>query len=438
MLPPTQHSLGVSDMAATLLIVAVTMMIIFGIPVAVSMALGSVVFILANGIPAPIIIHKMVTGIDSFPLLAIPFFILAGNLMNNSEITDRIFNFASNLFAWARGGICYVNIVASVIFAGMSGAAVADAGGLGAIEIKAMRDRGYGDRLSVGLTAASSIIGPLIPPSLPMIIFGFVGNVSIGKLFIAGFLPGIIMAITLAIMVRWIAIRQNLPRDGDFAFRKVGTSFNKAFLSLLTPVIIVGGILGGIFTPTEAAVAAAAYSLLLGGVIYRTLKFSDIWTVTKESAEMTASILFIVSAASLFAWIITTERVAYGFSELLFSITDNYIIILLLINLLLLVVGCFLDTIAAITILTPILLPVAVAAGVDPVQFGVMMVLNLMIGLLTPPLGLVLYVLSSVSGVSMKDTILGTTPFLIPLLVALLIVTFVPAASLWLPSVLGF
>lgn len=425
-------------MAAALLIIAVTLMIVIGIPVAVSMALGSVVFILLNGIPSLVIIQKMVSGIDSFPLLAIPFFILAGALMNSSAITDRIFTFASHLFAWARGGICYVNIVASVIFAGMSGAAVADAGGLGAIEIKAMRDRGYGDRLSVGLTAASSIIGPLIPPSLPMIIFGFVADVSIGKLFVAGFLPGIIMAIALAIMVRWIAARHDLPKDGNFSFGTVGRSFNKAILSLLTPIIIVGGILGGIFTPTEAAIAAAAYALFLGLFIYRTLGVSEIWTATKESAEMTASILFIVSAAALFAWIITTERVAQNFSEVLFGITENYIIILLLINLLLIIVGCFLDAIAAITILTPILMPVAVAAGVDPTQFGVIMVLNLMIGLLSPPLGIVLYVLSTVSGVSMKDTIMGTLPFMVPLIATLLIVTFVPAASLWLPSVLGY
>lgn len=425
-------------MAATLLILAITLMIVMGVPVAVSMALGSVVFILISNTPSAVIMHQMVSGIDSFPLLAIPFFILAGNLMNSSAITDRIFNFASQLFAWARGGICYVNIVASVIFAGMSGAAVADAGGLGAIEIKAMRDRGYGDRLSVGLTAASSIIGPLIPPSLPMIIFGFVGDVSIGKLFVAGFLPGIIMALALAVMVRWMAHRYDLPRDGNFSVRKVGTSFNKAFLSLMTPIIIVGGILGGIFTPTEAAIAAAAYALVLGLLVYRSLGATDIWNVSKQTAEMSTSILFIVSAASLFAWIIKTERVAYHFSQTLFGITDNVIIILLLINILLLIVGCFLDAVAAITILTPILLPIAVAAGVDPVQFGVIMVLNLMIGLLSPPLGIVLYVLSSVSGVSMKDTIMGTLPFLVPLLITLIIVTFVPAASLWLPSVLGF
>jgi len=425
-------------MDAAFLIIAVTLMIVVGMPVAVSMALGSTVFILVKGLPEVVIIHKMVSGIDSFPLLAIPFFILAGNLMNSSAITDRIFNFATQLFAWARGGICYVNIVASVIFAGMSGAAVADAGGLGVIEIKAMRDRGYGDRLSVGLTAASSIIGPLIPPSLPMIIFGFVANVSIGKLFIAGFVPGLIMAVSLAVMVRWIAYRQKLPRDGNFSIPAVRTSFNKAFLSLLTPVIIVGGILGGLFTPTEAAIAAAAYALALGVLIHRSLNLADIWKVTRETGEITASILFIVSAASIFAWIITSERVAYSFSNVLFGITDNYIIILLLINLLLLIVGCFLDAIAAITILTPILMPVAVTAGVDPVQFGVIMVLNLMIGLLSPPLGIVLYVLSAVSGVSMHDTIRGTLPFLLPLLITLMIVTFVPAVSLWLPKVLGF
>ena len=201
--------------------------------------------------------------------------------------------------------------------------------------------------------------------------------------------------------------------------------------------IIVGGILGGLFTPTEAAIAAAAYALALGGLIHRSLSFSDIWKVTQETGKITASILFIVSAASIFAWIITSERVAYNFSNLLFGITDNYIIILLLINLLLLVVGCFLDAIAAISILTPILMPVAVAAGIDPVQFGVIMVLNLMIGLLSPPLGIVLYVLSAVSGVSMHDTIRGTIPFLIPLLITLMIVTFVPSVSLWLPGVLG-
>jgi len=425
-------------MAATLLILGVTIMIVMGVPVAISMALASVIFIVIKGAPDLVVVHQMFSGIDSFPLLAIPFFILAGNLMNSSAITDRIFDFASQLFAWARGGICYVNIVASVIFAGMSGAAVADAGGLGAIEIKAMRDRGYGDRLSVGLTAASSIIGPLIPPSLPIIIFGFVGNVSIGKLFIAGLVPGLIMAFALAVMVYWIAKRQNLPKDGNFSFRAVGKSFNKASLSLLTPIIIVGGILGGVFTPTEAAVAAATYALVLGIFIYRSLGVSDIWTVTKETATMTASILFIVSAASIFAWIIKTERVAYDFSSMLFGITDNFILILLLINVLLLIVGCFLDAIAAITILTPVLMPIAVAAGVDPVQFGIIMVLNLMIGLLSPPLGIVLYVLSAVSGVSMKETIRGTMPFLVPLLITLMIVTFVPAVSLWLPEVLGY
>ncbi|WP_282610321.1 TRAP transporter large permease [Pelagibius sp. Alg239-R121] len=425
-------------MAATLLIIAVTIMIVIGVPVAASLALGSLVFVLFQGLPDFVVIHRMVSGVDSFPLLAIPFFIFAGNLMNSSAITDRIFLFASALLGWARGGLCYVNVGASVIFAGMSGAAVADAGGLGAIEIKAMRDRGYGDRLSVGVTAASSIIGPLIPPSLPMIIVGFVGNISIGKLFVAGFMPGLLMAVCLSAMIYFIAKRNNLPRDGAFSFSGVRSSFNRAFLSLLTPIIIVGGILGGLFTPTEAAIAASAYAILLGLVVYRTLDLSGLWRASRETAEMTASILFIVSAASIFAWILTSERIAEQFSVFVFGFTEDPLIILLLINLLLLLVGCFLETIAAISILTPVLLPIAVQAGIDPVQFGVMMVLNLMIGLLTPPLGMVLYVLSAVSGISLQDTIKGTVPFLIPLLATLLLVTFIPAVSLWLPALLGF
>lgn len=425
-------------MNAILLILGVTVMIVFGVPVAVAMALGSAVFIVATGTPNLVIVHEMVSGIDSFPLLAIPFFILAGALMNSSAITDRIFDFASQLFAWARGGICYVNIVASVIFAGMSGAAVADAGGLGAIEIKAMRDRGYSDRLSVGLTAASSIIGPLIPPSLPMIIFGFVGNVSIGKLFVAGVVPGLLMALSLALMVRWIAHRDGLAKDGNFSFRKVAHSFNRASFALVTPIIIVGGILGGLFTPTEAAIAAAAYALFLGMALYRTMNFRDLWKVTLETGRMSASILFIVSSASIFAWIITTERVAHEFAGIVFGISDNTILILLLINLLLLVVGCFLDAIAAISILTPILMPIAIAAGVDPTQFGIIVVLNLMIGLLSPPLGIVLYVLSAVSNVPMREAIRGTLPFLVPLIATLALVTFVPEISLWLPGILGY
>jgi tripartite ATP-independent transporter DctM subunit len=281
----------------------------------------------------------------------------------------------------------------------MSGAAVADAGGLGVIEIKAMKDAGYDRGFAVGVTAASSTIGPIIPPSLPMVIYGVMAGASIGQLFAAGFIPGLLMAVSLMVMVAWYARARNYPRDAAFDLCVLWRAVQGAFLSLMTPVIIVGGILSGIFTPTEAAIAAVFWALILGLFVYRTLTRRG-WSGSAWSTiETTASIMLIVAGASIFAWILTSNRVTEDFAALVLMISDNPIIILLLINLILLVVGCFLETIAAITILVPVLLPIAVKVGVDPVHFGVIMVLNLMIGLLTPPVGMVLYVLAKVTNI---------------------------------------
>ena len=386
--------------------------------------------------PEVVVIHRMVNGVDSFPLLAIPFFILAGNLMNSAGITERIFDFAKAIFGWMRGGLGHVNVGASVIFAGMSGAAVADAGGLGAIEIKAMRDAKYDPGFAVGITAASSTIGPIIPPSLPMVIYGVNANASIGQLFAAGFIPGILMALALMAMIAVYARRRNYPVDQRFRLDALWTTFLRAALSLMTPVIIVGGILTGAFTPTEAAIAACVWALFLGLVVYRTLTLRRFLRVSFDTIETTSVVLFIVAAATIFAWVLTSNRAPEHFAALILTVSENPWIVLLLINLILLVVGCFMETVAAITILTPVLLPIAIKMGVDPVHFGVIMVLNLMIGLLTPPIGMVLYVLSRVSNVPFERCVSATAPFLVPLFVVLALVTFFPALTMWLPTLI--
>lgn len=412
-------------------------LLIFGVPVAIALAGSSALFILANGSPPSMVVaHRMINGVDSFPLLAVPFFILAGNLMNTAGITERIFSFALSLVGWMRGGLGHVNVGASVIFAGMSGAAVADAGGLGAIEIKAMRDAKYDAGFAVGVTAASSTIGPIIPPSLPMVIYGVVAGASIGQLFAAGFVPGLVMAVALMLMVAFFARRRGFPRDQPFRLSLLGSSFRRAFLSLMTPVIIVGGILSGAFTPTEAAVAACAWALFLGLVVYRSLTWRRFLRVSFDTIETTAVVLLVVAAAAIFAWILTSNRVPEMVAGLLLSASDRPWVILLLINLILLLVGCFMETVAAITILVPVLLPVAVEIGIDPVHFGVIMVLNLMLGLLTPPVGMVLYVLSRVAKIPFERCVVATAPFLIPLVLVLGLITFVPAVTMWLPTLI--
>lgn len=423
-------------MTLILLFVLLFLLLIAGAPVAVALGVASLVFIILDGLPNVVVLHNMVNGINSFPLIAVPFFIMAGHLMNSAGITTKIFAFARATVGWMYGGLGHVNIGASVIFAGMSGAAVADAGGLGNIEIKAMREAGYDTDFSVGITAASSTIGPIIPPSLPLVVYGVIADTSIGQLFAAGLIPGMLMAFSLMVMVAIFAKLRNYPRDERFQVRLFLTTFWHAILPLCTPLIIVGGILTGVFTPTEAAIAAVVYSLFLGLFVYGTLTFKRILRVSMDTVETTASIMMIVAASSIFAWILTANQVAQMFAESMLSFTDNRVAILLIIMLIVLVVGCFMETLAAITILTPVLLPVAVQIGVDPVHFGIILILNLMIGLLTPPVGLVLYVLAKVSDVPFERCVTATAPFLIPLISVLLLLTFVPALSMWLPELI--
>ncbi|MCB5175138.1 TRAP transporter large permease [Microvirga lenta] len=441
-----------------MMIAALLVMIVIGVPIAVALAGSSLLFLLVGSwtgeVTTPVItvIHRMVNGVDSFPLLAVPFFIMAGNLMNSSGITKQIYDFAVAAVGWLKGGLGHVNVAGSVIFAGMSGTAVADAGGIGTIEIKAMRDHGYGTKLAVGLTAASSTIGPIIPPSLPLVIYGVVANASINALFVAGIIPGLIMAVVLSGTVVIYAHRYGIGRDASFKLSRLGWSFVNAFLPLLTPAIIIGGMSFGLFTPTEAAVFACAYALLLSVVIHRVfnvvlmargqrprysvLSMRQFIRVTMDTIETTAVVLFIVAGASIFGWVLTTTRTTDALGEWIITYAANPVTFLILINIFLLIVGCFMETIAAITILTPVLLPVAVQLGIDPVHFGIIMVLNLMIGLLTPPVGMVLYVLKRVANISLEECMRACAPWLVPLLLVLVLITFVPETVLWLPRFL--
>jgi TRAP-type C4-dicarboxylate transport system permease large subunit len=450
-----------------------------GIPVAIAMAGSALIYILATGdVPPTVVIHRMISGIDSFPLLAVPFFIFAGNLMNNAGITNRIYDFALALVGWLKGGLGHVNIIGSVIFAGMSGTAIADAAGLGTIEIKAMRDKGYDLGFSVGVTAASATLGPIIPPSLPFVIYGMMASVSVGQLFVAGILPGVVMAILMMLTVAYYAHKYKWGGDVVFEWHRIGKAFVElavvigwplaiwiatklglpfnaavglgivalfaadwkwkfdAVMPIMTPVLLIGGMTTGVFTPTEGAIAACVWALVLGLVWYRTLTWKMLVKVSMDTIETTATVMFIVAAASIFGWLLTATRVTDMVAAWVLAFTHSPWLFLLLANLLMLFVGCFLEPTAAILILVPVLMPVVQQLGIDPVHFGLVMVLNLMIGLLHPPMGMVLFVLARVSGLSVEKTTMAIVPWLVPLLLSLVLITYVPQISLWLPRLL--
>ncbi|MBS0433372.1 MAG: TRAP transporter large permease [Proteobacteria bacterium] len=451
-----------------------------GIPVAIAMAGASLVYILASGtLPPFAVVHRMIGGIDSFPLLAVPFFILAGNLMNNAGITNRIYNFALALVGWLKGGLGHVNVLGSVIFAGMSGTAIADAAGLGTIEIKAMQDHGYETEFAVGVTAASATLGPIIPPSLPFVIYAMMANVSVGALFLAGILPGVLMAVLMMATVAYFAHKNGWGGDIRFSGSRFGKALIEtavvagwplavwglvdagaqpqltvavalvllfaadryfkfqAVLPIMTPVLLIGGMTTGIFTPTEGAIAACVWAMVLGLAWYRTLSWRMFVKVCLDTVETTSTVMFIVAAASIFGWMLTATGVTAQIAEWVLAVTKQPWLFLLMANLLMLFVGCFLEPTAAITILVPILLPIARQLGIDPVHFGLVMVLNLMIGLLHPPMGMVLFVLARVAKLSVERTTVAILPWLVPLLVSLIVLTYVPAVGLWLPRLMG-
>ena len=416
-----------------------TVLMLLGSPVAVSMGLTSVFTLgLLRGfgsIPWDMLSQRILYGVTNFTLLAIPFFLLAGRLSNEVKVTDRIFDFAKSLVGHFRGGLGHVNVLASMIFAGMSGSAVAEAGGLGMIEIKAMVDEGYDLDFSTALTAASATIGPIIPPSIPMVIYGAVAGESVAKLLIAGFIPGVIMGVTMMALLVVMSPFKGFRPKPRAPRQVVFSTLRRGFMPLMAPVILIGGIVSGVFTPTEAAAVAVMYVILMG-IAYRTMTWKGLSAVLRDSMLDTSIILLIVGASSVYSWVIARYQVTDFLIEWMEKAVSSPMMFLLVINLFLLLVGCFIDATPSLFILTPVLMPMVKHYGIDPIHFGVVMVLNLMIGLVTPPVGTVLYTLQRVTGLPLERLSYAMLPWYVPLIVTLALVTIFPSISTWLPNML--
>lgn len=425
-------------MVGMILIVAVVVLFFVGVPVAFSMGLSSVLtMFMSSGVRWGTILQQQIAGVSSFTVLAIPLFILAGKLMNVGGVTDRLFGFCRTLVGWLPGGLGHVNVAASVVFAGMSGSAVADVGGLGMIEIKAMDDAGFDHETSCCITAASSCIGPIIPPSITMVVYAAVSGTSTGALFMGGILPGVAMALLLMAMITFIAVWKKWPRDPFPTFRAFGRAFVRGFLPLMAPVIILLGIYTGVFTPTESAAVVVAYSLILGLLVYRELTLRQFIQILKETVKESATIGLILAAASLFGTIIVRTMLPQKLLGIVSEYIHSKIVFLLVINVFLLIVGMFMESAAAVTILTPILMPMVSAFGIHPVHFGLIITLNMVLGALTPPFGIVTLVTSRVGKVPFGKLCKALVPWFLCLLVALLLVTFVPELTLALPRYVG-
>jgi len=423
------------------ILLSLCLTLLAGIPIAGGLALVAAATMLLTTGPdlLVIFIQRAYAATTSFPLLAIPFFILAGNLMNAGGTTERIFAVANLLVGRIRGGLAHVNVIGSMIFAGMSGSAVADAAGLGAIEIRAMIKEGYTARYSATISAVSATIGPIIPPSIPFVIYGSLANVSVGALFLAGILPGLLMGFGLMGAIAIAARRLNLPRSAGWPPLRVALrTLLRAAPALALPPVILAVIFTGFATPTEAAVVAAAFAFVLGRFVYRELTLADFWQTMWESGRQTAQVMLIIAMSAPFGWVLIQQQVPNAILQALMSLSGEPWVILLIVNAVLLILGMFLEAIAILIIAYPILAPVMAAIGVDPVHFGVIMVLNLMIGLVTPPVGLCLYVVSGIANVPIADTVSELAPYLLALIAVLLLVTYVPALSVWLPHTLGY
>ena len=410
--------------------------LIIGVPVAVTLGLSSLAYILFAGLNPVAIPQKMYAGMDVFVLLSIPGFILAGNLMNQGGITERIIRFATALVGWIRGGLGLTNISASMLFGGITGTAVADAASIGGVMIPGMKKAGYPADFSAAVTAASSTVGPIIPPSVPMIIVGSLAGISVGQMFIAGAIPGILMGLAMMVTCYVISRKRDFPRQPWQGWGEVARSFGSASWALAMTGVIIYGLLSGLATPTETAIVASVYALFVGGVIYRDLSWRQLPKIVVDSAVASAGILALVGFANVFGWILVSERIPQMIANGVLSMTDNRLAVILIINLLLLFVGMFMETIAALIILFVPLSQLAFSVGIDPIHFATFAVLNLMIGLTTPPVGVCLFVCAGIARLPLAPVVRAILPFLATNLLVLLAVSYIPALSTWLPSLM--
>ncbi len=421
----------------TLAIFAVLIgLMLLGVPIAVSMGLTAAVFFVILGEPEHLLMvpARMYSSTTGFTLLAIPFFILAGNLMNTGGMTVRLFQFCQNLVGHIRGGLGHVNVVANIIVAGMSGSAIADAAGVGVVAMNAMSKAGFDRPFSAAVSAAAATIGPIIPPSIPMVIFGCMTGVSVGRLFLGGFIPGLLMGLGLMITVYIISVKRGYPTQPRATFREIARSFKGALSAIFAPVLIVGGILTGVFTPTEASVAACFYAVAISVLFYREVNLKRLVEILMETVDQTVRVLFIIAAAGLFGWLLIQQRVPEAVIQFLLSLSQNPNVILLIINVILLILGCFMEAISVMLLTIPIFMPLIGKVGIDPVHFGVVMTFNLMVALLTPPVGMVLYTVSCVGEVSLWELASELKWHIVALIVCLAIITFVPGFVTLIPN----
>ncbi|HHV58510.1 MAG TPA: TRAP transporter large permease [Firmicutes bacterium] len=420
-------------MTATLFI-AFVVFVLLGVPVSFVLGIASLIaLVFIGGYPLQIVVQRMFTAVDSFALMAIPFFMLAGGLMDKGGITRRIVDFANALVGFLRGGLAHIAIVSGVVLAGISGSAVADTAAIGSILVPEMTKRGYDRDFSAAMVASAGIIGPIIPPSIPMIIYGVIAQISIGDLFMAGIVPGLLIGVGLMFVAYRVAVTRGYPTEERLSNAEKWQRLKNAIWAILMPLIIIVGIRGGIFTPTEGGVVASVYGLLVGMFIYKELKPKDLPKILGDAVISTASVSFLIATASLFSWILGSERIPQAIAAFFLSISTNKYVILFLINVLLLIVGMFLDVAPAIILLMPVLLPLVSSLGVDLVHFGLIVTLNLAIGLLTPPVGTALYVACNIAKVSLADISKAVLRFIAVILVVLFLVTYVPAVTLWVP-----
>lgn len=413
-------------------------LIFLGVHVGYALIAASMFFFTVSGSLnlVPFALEQMFNGINSQTLLAVPFFVLAGNLMNGGGVTTRIFDFAASMIGHKKGGLAHVNVLASLIFSGMSGSALADAGGLGQLEIKSMKDAGFDEGFAGGITAASCIIGPLVPPSTPLIIYAVLANQSVEKLFMAGFLPGLLTTAALMAMCAFLAHKRNYPSEPKRSWGYRMNSFKKSFWALLTPVIILVGIFTGYFTPTEAAVVAALYTMILGFFVYKELTLKSFFKICLDSIKTSGTIVLMILGVTLFQFVISREQMPQAIATFFVSNVNSKLMLLLMINIVLLLLGTCIDALPLQMILVPILLPAVMAYGVNPIQFGVVVIFNLMIGILTPPMGTALFVVSRVGNIQFKTLVKGVLPFLIPLIITLILLNVFPQITLFLPTLL--